>query len=143
MPFGPAISSREVFLELVKAGLDVVRFNFSHGSYEDHLKGFQLVREINKEFNLSNQLIRSATSINANLHEARSSESLKDYTHKVFIAFKESRETHSWLTLLKETEYISESEYSELHKEINGISSTHYAITTAMRKKLEAQKREK
>jgi four helix bundle protein len=101
------------------------------------------LQKTNREFNLSNQLIRSATSINANLHEARSSESLKDYTHKVFIAFKESRETHSWLTLLKETEYISEEEYCELYKEINGISSALYAITTAMRKKLEAQKKSK
>lgn len=100
------------------------------------------LQKTNREFNLSNQLIRSATSINANLHEARSSESLKDYTHKVFIAFKESRETHSWLTLLKETEYISEEEYSELHKEINGISSALYAITKAMRKKLEVQKKQ-
>ena len=98
------------------------------------------IQKTNKEYNITNQLIRSATSINANLHEARGSESLKDYTHKVSIAFKESREVQSWLTLLKEIEYISESEFIELNKEINGISSALYAITVAMRKKLQQQK---
>ena len=52
-----------------------------------------------REFNISNQLIRSATSISANLHEARSAESLKDYTHKVFIAFKEASETKYWINI--------------------------------------------
>lgn len=98
------------------------------------------LQKTNKEYNISNQLIRSATSINANLHEARASESLEDYTHKVSIAFKESREVQSWLTLLKEIEYISESEFTELNKEINAISSALYAITVAMRKKLQQQK---
>ena len=98
------------------------------------------IQKTNKEYNITNQLIRSATSINANLHEARGSESLKDYTHKVSIAFKESREVQSWLTLLKEIEYISESEFTELNKEINGISSALYAITVAMRKKLQQPK---
>ena len=98
------------------------------------------IQKLNKEYNITNQLIRSATSINANLHEARGSESLKDYTHKVSIAFKESREVQSWLTLLKEIEYISESEFTELNKEINGISSALYAITVTMRKKLQQQK---
>ena len=98
------------------------------------------IQKTNKEYNITNQLIRSATSINANLHEARGSESLKDYTHKVSIAFKESREVQSWLTLLKEIEYISESEFIELNKEINGISSALYAITVAMRKKLQQPK---
>jgi four helix bundle protein len=98
------------------------------------------LQKTNKEYNISNQLIRSATSINANLHEARASESLKDYTHKVSIAFKESREVQSWLTLLKEIEFISESEFTELNKDINAISSALYAITVAMRKKLQQQK---
>jgi len=99
------------------------------------------IQKTNKEYNISNQLIRSATSINANLHEARGSESLKDYTHKVSIAFKESREVQSWLKLLKEIEYISESEFTDLNKQINGISSALYAITVAMRKKIQEQKK--
>ena len=96
-----------------------------------------------KEFNISNQLIRSATSISANLHEARSAESLKDYTHKVFIAFKEASETKSWISLLHETEYIDKEEFDELNKQIRTLGSTLYALSTAMRKKLELEKSSK
>jgi pyruvate kinase len=51
--FGPAISNRETFIEIIKAGVDVIRFNFSHGSHEDHYAGFNLVKSLNKEFNLN------------------------------------------------------------------------------------------
>ncbi len=51
--FGPSISSKNVLLELIKAGVDVIRFNFSHGTHEDHLEGFSLVKQINKEFGLN------------------------------------------------------------------------------------------
>ena len=96
-----------------------------------------------REFNISSQLIRSATSISANLHEARSSESLKDYTHKVFIAFKEASETKYWINLLHETEYIPTEEFNELNKQIRAIGATLYALTTAMRKKLQNEKNSK
>ena len=51
--FGPAISARDVFLEIVKSGVDVIRFNFSHGEHDDHKKGFDLVKSVNKEFGLN------------------------------------------------------------------------------------------
>lgn len=51
--FGPAISSKEVFLEIVKSGVDVIRFNFSHGTHDDHKKGFDMVKRVNKEYNLN------------------------------------------------------------------------------------------
>ncbi len=46
---GPASNSKEMLTKLVKAGVDVFRLNFSHGSHEDHLKVINFVREINKE----------------------------------------------------------------------------------------------
>jgi pyruvate kinase len=51
--FGPAIAKRETFLEIIKSGVDVIRFNFSHGSHEDHYAGFQMVKSVNEEFNLN------------------------------------------------------------------------------------------
>lgn len=51
--FGPAISSKETLYNVIKAGVDVVRFNFSHGDYNFHKKGMQLVKNINKEHNLN------------------------------------------------------------------------------------------
>ena len=53
---------------------------------------------------LSNQLLRSATSIGANIEEAQASPTKPDFTHKVSISCKEARETLYWLRLVKETE---------------------------------------
>lgn len=51
--YGPAIQSKEILKELIKAGVDVIRFNFSHGDYEFHKKGFQCIKDLNKEYNLN------------------------------------------------------------------------------------------
>ena len=59
-----------------------------------------------KEFVLSKQLLRSGTSIGANIHEGIASESKKDFIHKLGIALKEARETSYWLNLLKDSKYI-------------------------------------
>ncbi len=53
---------------------------------------------------ISSQLIRSATSIGANIAEAQSAESKKDFIHKLSIALKEARETYFWLRVLDKTE---------------------------------------
>lgn len=60
-----------------------------------------------KEFVLSKQILRSGTSIGANVHEALSSESKKDFIHKLSISLKESKETSYWLNLLADSDYIS------------------------------------
>lgn len=55
-----------------------------------------------KEFVISKQLLRSGTSIGANIEEAIAGQSKKDFAHKMAIALKEARETRYWLKLLKE-----------------------------------------
>ena len=60
-----------------------------------------------KEFVLSKQLLRSGTSIGANIREAFNGESTKDFIHKLSIAQKETDETIYWLELLKETKFIT------------------------------------
>lgn len=59
-----------------------------------------------KEFILSKQLLRSGTSIGANLNEAVSSESKRDFVHKLSIGLKVAKETAYWLRLLKDSEYM-------------------------------------
>lgn len=61
----------------------------------------------NKEFILSKQLIRSGTSIGANVSEALAGESRADFVHKMSIASKEARETLYWLELLEQSNLIS------------------------------------
>jgi four helix bundle protein len=68
-----------------------------------------------KEYVLSKQVLRSGTSIGANIHEAVAGQSKKDFIHKLGIAVKEARETSYWSNLLKDSEYISKDEFSRLN----------------------------
>ena len=67
-----------------------------------------------REFVLSKQLLKSGTSIGANINEAISSESKKDFVHKLGIALKEARETSYWLRLLNDSCYVSQEHAIEL-----------------------------
>jgi four helix bundle protein len=69
-----------------------------------------------KEFVLSKQILKSGTSIGANINEAVASESKKDFIHKLGIAVKEARETSYWLNLLKDGQFISIGEFEKLDK---------------------------
>ena len=64
-----------------------------------------------KEFVLSKQLLRSGTSIGANVREAEHAQSKADFISKLSIALKEANETEYWIDLLFETNYISETEF--------------------------------
>ena len=68
-----------------------------------------------KEFVMSKQLLRSGTSIGANISEAVYGSSRKDFTAKLYIALKECAETLYWLELLHECEYITPPMYVSLH----------------------------
>ena len=68
-----------------------------------------------KEYVLARQLLRSGTSIGANVREAKYSESKLDFIHKLKISLKESNESEYWLELLFESNLISESDFTRLH----------------------------
>jgi four helix bundle protein len=70
-----------------------------------------------KEYVLSKQILRSGTSVGANVHEAVASESKKDFIHKLAIALKEARETVYWLSLLKDSNYITIVEHDTLNNQ--------------------------
>ena len=61
-----------------------------------------------REFVLSKQVLRSGTAIGALVHEAEFGQSKPDFRSKMSIALKEANETHYWLTLLRETDYIND-----------------------------------
>lgn len=71
-----------------------------------------------REFILSKQIIRSGTSIGANIREAQQAQSPADFIHKMSIAQKEADETLYWLELLKETEYIDDVQFISLETEL-------------------------
>ena len=76
---------------------------------------FQFLTEKKKEFVLSKQILRSGTSIGANIAEAKYAISKKEFVLKLQIALKESAETAFWLELLHETDYLSQREFSGIH----------------------------
>lgn len=74
-----------------------------------------------RETVLINQLLRSGTSIGANIHEAQYAQSVKDFISKLEIAQKECFETEYWLELLYETECVSEEKYKLLRNDCGAI----------------------
>ncbi|MBU1635101.1 four helix bundle protein [bacterium] len=71
------------------------------------VKLYQFLVNERKEFVLSKQILRSGTSIGANVEEAIGGQSEKDFKSKMTIAYKEARETHYWLRLLRDSDYLS------------------------------------
>lgn len=68
------------------------------------------------------QLLRSGTSIGANVSEAQSAFTKKDFINKLGISLKESRETEYWLKLLKESDIISDKEFLSLFNDCEELS---------------------
>ncbi len=71
-----------------------------------------------REFVLSKQMLRSGTSIGANVREAEHAESKADFIHKLSIALKEANETEYWLDLLYQSEYLTVSQFQNIKEQI-------------------------
>ena len=90
------------------------------------------IKEHRKSNVLLNQLLRSGTSIGANIHEANYASSKADFINKFQIALKECYETDYWLGLFKDTHIITSSEYDSLYRQCSKIRKLLIAsITTA------------
>lgn len=91
---------------------------------------YKELTEIKREFIMSKQLLKSGTSIGANVREALRGQSKKDFLAKIYIAIRESDETEYWLELLLDTGYIDEKnkmilkKCEELSKILNAIIKT-------------------
>jgi len=97
-----------------------------------------LVKE-HKEYVLSKQLLRSGTSIGANVNEAQAAQSRADFIAKMSIASKEARETQYWIKLLIKTNYlnIDESFVKSLHEQSSELSKLLTSIVkTSQSKKI-------
>ncbi len=85
------------------------------------IKVFKYLSEEKKEYVLSKQLLRCGTSIGANIEEAIGGQSEKDFFAKLTIAYKETRETHYWIRLLKDTNYLSVEDADSLLKDVEEL----------------------
>ena len=74
-----------------------------------------------KEYVVSKQILKSGTSIGANINESQSAESKMDFVHKLSISAKEARETDYWLKLLKDTNFIDIKMFDSISKDCKEI----------------------
>lgn len=94
--------------------------------------GLYKILAANKEFIISKQLLRSSTSIGANIEEAQAAQSRRDFLSKISIAAKEARETHYWLRLLNESKIMNIDVRSYISKIISiGKVLTNIIKTTS------------
>lgn|SRR5574344_1732437 len=82
-----------------------------------------------KEYVLSKQLLRSGTSIGANISEAQCAISKNDFLAKVYISLKESSETMYWIELLHSTDYLTDEQYKSIFSDGEEIKRLLVSIT--------------
>jgi four helix bundle protein len=111
-------------------------------SYAFAIKVVEVYKTIHakNEFVLSRQLLKSGTSIGANIAEANGAISTADFSAKISIAYKESLETKYWLSLLKDTNYISLDTFAALHNDCDEISKILFSILKTTRIKPNSEK---
>ena len=85
------------------------------------VKMYQFLCESKKEFVLSKQVLRSGTSIGANIRESKRGQTIPDFYTKLTIALKEADETADWLELLYKTGYIDDTVFKSLNDQCKSI----------------------
>lgn len=93
--------------------------------YRAHIK-------VHKEFVLGKQLLRSATSVGANVSESKGGISDSDFSHKLSIAYKEVQESKYWIKLLYDSEYIPEEDFEILYPVSDELGKILFSILRTM-----------
>ncbi len=99
----------------------------------DIIKLYKTLVSVEKEYVLSKQLLRCGTSIGANVAEANGAISKADFSAKISISYKESLETKYWLAILKDSDYISNKIYKQMHDEADELSKILFSILKTTR----------
>ena len=94
---------------------------------------YKFLREEKKEFVMSKQLLRSGTSIGANVREAVYGQSRGDFVSKMSVSLKEASETEYWLELLYKTGYLTEEEYKSIITDCGETAKLLTAIVKSSR----------
>lgn len=97
------------------------------------VKLYRYLQETKKEYVVSKQLLRSGTSIGANIAEAQQAQSRADFISKLSIALKETVETNYWLRLLQATDYLTQAEFSSVFSDCQELEKLLTAIIKTSR----------
>ena len=89
-----------------------------------------------REYVLSKQILRSGTSVGANIREARRAQSSPDFYSKLTISLKEADETQYWLELLHRTGYISDETFDSINADCEELIRLLVSITKTLRNKM-------
>ncbi|SLM29123.1 conserved hypothetical protein [Desulfamplus magnetovallimortis] len=100
------------------------------------VKLYRYLKGEKQEYVLGKQVLRSGTSIGANVEEAIGGQSSKDFLSKMSIAYKESRETHYWIRLLSDSGFIKSYEKDSLLKDCEEIMKIIGSIQKTMKQKI-------
>ncbi len=95
------------------------------------VKCSRYIRDKQREYSLADQLLRSGTSIGANLSEAEFAQSKADFIAKLSISLKEAAETKFWLKLLHETDLLEDKMFYSMYTDVKDIISL---LVTILRK---------
>ncbi|KNZ69986.1 S23 ribosomal protein [Thermincola ferriacetica] len=104
------------------------------------VKLYQYLCSSKKEYVLAKQLLRSGTSIGANVKEAVNAQSRKDFISKMNIALKEANECEYWIELLIRTDYLSETEGLTILNDCREINKILSSIVKTSKKRQLIQK---
>jgi four helix bundle protein len=97
---------------------------------------YKFLCEEKKEFVLSKQVLRSGTSIGANIEEGIGGQSDKDFLSKISISYKETRETMYWLRLLLATNYLNEEQSNSILQDAEELCKILSKVILTMKQKL-------
>ena len=89
---------------------------------------YDYLRSEKKEYVISKQILRSGTSIGANISESHGAQSTPDFVAKLHVSLKEARETAYWLLVLYKSDKISEAEYDSMNKDLDELISLLVSI---------------
>ena len=89
-----------------------------------------------KEYVLSKQILRCGTGIGANLEEAIGGQSRPDFVSKLSVAYKEARETAYWLRLLRDTDYLTPAQFSDIHADAEELCRIIASIQKSTKRQL-------
>lgn len=100
------------------------------------IKLYKYLNDVKHEYVLSKQVLRSGTSIGANVSEGVVGFSKKDFLAKMYIAFKECVETQYWLELLQETDYLTVDEFKSINEDCTELKKLLSSITKSTKDSL-------
>jgi len=106
----------------------------------DIAKFCKMLIEVKKEYVLSKQLMKSGTSVGANIREALHAESKADFIHKLSIALKEAHESHFWLEIIRDSGYALPNELQHLFVQVDEVISLLTSIIKSTKRNLQSAK---